>query len=69
MGERVPYEPKDWTMTHPHNDNQAERHLRDALEDARHLSGPGLGQTVTPQWLAKAAHVGDLSVLLLALRS
>jgi hypothetical protein len=67
--ERVPYKPKDWTMTHPHKDTQAHRHLQDALEDARRLSEPGLGQTFTPHWSAKAAQVGDLSVLLLALRS
>ncbi len=57
-------------MTHPRTDNhQSRRPLHDALEDARRLSEPGIRQTFTPDWSAKAAHVGDLSVLLLALRS
>ena len=57
-------------MTNPQkHDNHPGRHLQDALEQARRLSECGSGQGVTARWSAHAAHVGDLSVLALALRS
>ena len=56
-------------MTHIQNETHAGRHLKDALAHARRLSEPGVAQPVTPSWSAQAAHVGDMSVLLLALRS
>jgi hypothetical protein len=56
-------------MTHPQNSNaQPARHLQTALEHASRLSDPRSGKSFTPGWSAEAAHVGDLSVLVLALR-
>jgi hypothetical protein len=56
-------------MTHPQNDTHAGRHLKTALEHAGRLAEPGAAQPFTPAWSAQAAQVGDLSVLLLALRT
>jgi hypothetical protein len=51
-------------MTHTQTPNQS---LQTAVDHARRLaeSGPA---PMTPTWLAQAQHVGDLSVLALALR-
>jgi predicted alpha/beta hydrolase family esterase len=56
-------------MTHPQNQTHSGRHLQDALDHATRLSQPGPSRPVTPSWSAQADHVGDMSVLLLALRS
>ncbi|HEX4010701.1 MAG TPA: hypothetical protein VHX62_11855 [Solirubrobacteraceae bacterium] len=57
-------------MTHPHHDNHpARQHLQAAIDQAGRLSQPGVKPAYTTDWSAKAAHVGDMSVLLLALRS
>jgi hypothetical protein len=56
-------------MTHPQNNTHTGRHLQTAIEHAGRLAGPGVTQPVTPAWSAQAAHVGDMSVLLLALRT
>jgi hypothetical protein len=53
-------------MTHTKNDNS---HLQNALEQASKLSAPTPAQGVTAAWTAHATHVGDLSVLALALRA
>jgi hypothetical protein len=54
-------------MTHPESKNHhSGRHLKAALEQASRLSEPGTDRTAS--WAAQAAHVGDMSVLLLALR-
>ena len=47
------------------NTNQS---LQAALDHARRLSVPGQTPAVTAHWAAQAHHVGDLSVLALALR-
>lgn len=56
-----------------HNDNQGEKHLRLALDQARELvngeSGALNRSELTEHWAAKAVHVGDFSVLALALRA
>jgi hypothetical protein len=52
-------------MTHKPNNNQ---HLKSALEHADRLAQLDASRPVSPSWSAQAAHVGDLSVLLLALR-
>jgi hypothetical protein len=55
-------------MTHPESKNHhSGRHLKVALEQANRLAQPGMDRT--PHWTAQAAQVGDMSVLLLALRS
>jgi hypothetical protein len=58
-------------MNDPQRDTQpAESHLRRALEHAHKLSEPRpTGAAVTLDWYAQATHVGDISVLALALRS
>lgn len=57
-------------MTHPQNPNhQSRQHLEAAIDHAGRLSQPGKASAYTTDWSAKAAQVGDLSVLLLALRS
>jgi len=43
--------------------------LQSAIDHARQLTEPGQAQTTTPAWVAQAHHVGDLSVLALALRA
>jgi hypothetical protein len=57
-------------MIDPQSDTQpAESHLRRALEHATRLSEPRpVDAALTPDWFAQAAHVGDISVLALALR-
>lgn len=42
--------------------------LQAALDQARKLSVPGQTPAATALWAARAHHVGDLSVLALALR-
>lgn len=68
--ERVPPTTEtDWNMTHPQSQNlHAGRHLQDAIEHATRLSEPRADRAFSPSWTAQAAQVGDLSVLLLALR-
>jgi hypothetical protein len=57
-------------MTHPKTDrHRGETHLSEALAHARNLVEPRPAPGYTADWSARAAHVGDLSVLLLALRS
>jgi hypothetical protein len=43
--------------------------LQTALDHAHTLAGSRQTQTTNPHWVAQAGHVGDLSVLALALRS
>jgi hypothetical protein len=56
-------------MTNPQNETHYGRHLQSALDHARRLSEPGAAHPDTSSWSVQAAHVGDMSVLLLALRS
>lgn len=42
--------------------------LQAAVDHARKLTESGSTPTVSPAWIAQAQHVGDLSVLALALR-
>jgi hypothetical protein len=42
--------------------------LQTTIDHARKLTAAGQATTVTPHWVAQAHHVGDLSVLALALR-
>jgi hypothetical protein len=42
--------------------------LQTTIDHARRLTAGGQTTTVTPSWAAQAHHVGDLSVLALALR-
>jgi hypothetical protein len=53
-------------MTQNQTPNQT---LEAAIDHARILAGGSPTQTMTPQWVAQALHVGDLSILALALRS
>jgi hypothetical protein len=53
-------------MTQNPNPNQP---LQTALDHAHTLAGSRQTQNTTPHWVAQAGHVGDLSVLALALRS
>ena len=53
-------------MTQNQTPNQS---LEAAIDHARTLAGGSPTQATTPQWVAQAHHVGDLSVLALALRS
>jgi hypothetical protein len=43
--------------------------LQATIDHARKLAAGGQTTPVTPNWAAQAHHVGDLSVLALALRS
>ncbi len=43
--------------------------LQTTLDHARKLAASGQATTITPSWAVQAHHVGDLSVLALALRS
>jgi hypothetical protein len=52
-------------MTHTQTPNHS---LQTAVDHARRLAESGPTQTTSPAWLAQAQHVGDLSVLALALR-
>lgn len=45
-----------------------EQHLRNALDHAHRLSEPRPASGYTTAWSACAAHVGDLTVLALAMR-
>jgi hypothetical protein len=55
-------------MTPPHTDSHATP-LRTALEHAERLTATRPDATVyTPAWSAQAAHVGDLTILMLAMR-
>jgi hypothetical protein len=56
-------------MNHTHNESHSGRQLKSALEHASRLCEPGAAHPDTPRWMAQAAQVGDMSVLLLALRS
>jgi hypothetical protein len=58
-------------MTDPQRDTQpGDGHLRRALEHANRLCEPRPADAdLTPDWYAQASHVGDISVLALALRS
>lgn len=47
------------------NSNQP---FENAIDHARRLTAPGQVPSVTAAWAAQAQHVGDLSVLALALR-
>jgi hypothetical protein len=53
-------------MSQTQNPNQS---LQAALDHARTLTGPGQASVTTPSWVAQAHHVGDLSILALALRA
>lgn len=52
-------------MSQTPNPNQS---LQTALDHASRLTGPGQAPATTPNWVAQAHHVGDLSILALALR-
>jgi hypothetical protein len=45
-----------------------DNHLRAALDHAQRLSEPRDEKAFTPAWSAQAHHVGDLTVLALAMR-
>lgn len=53
-------------MTQNKSPNQS---LEATIDHARTLAASSPTQITTPQWVAQAHHVGDLSVLALALRS
>jgi hypothetical protein len=55
----------DTPMTPPQNPHPS---LQSTVDHARRLTEPGHAQAGTPAWVAQAHHVGDLSVLALALR-
>jgi hypothetical protein len=69
--ERVCHHENGLDMNDPQRDTQpGDSHLRRALEHAHKLSEQRpTNAAVTPDWYAKAAHVGDISVLALALRN
>jgi hypothetical protein len=52
-------------MTHAQTPNPS---LQTVVDHARKLTEPGQAKVATPSWVAQAHHVGDLSVLALALR-
>ena len=52
-------------MTHTKTPNPS---LQAAVDHARRLTESGTTPTASPTWMAQAQHVGDLSVLALALR-
>jgi hypothetical protein len=56
--------------TNPRHDQprEHERHFRVAIEDAKRLSQCRPVDGYSPGWSVRAAHVGDFSVLALALR-
>jgi hypothetical protein len=43
--------------------------LQTAIDHARRLTGPDQPAVTSPNWVAQAHHVGDLSILALALRA
>jgi hypothetical protein len=53
-------------MTHRQNPHPS---LQTAVDHARRLTESGQAQSGTPLWVAQAHHVGDLSILALALRA
>jgi len=53
-------------MTYTQNNTQS---LQSAVNHARRLTEHGRTQHTTAAWMAQAHHVGDLSVLALALRA
>jgi hypothetical protein len=57
----------DPTMSTPQHQDTHTAHLKAAIEHAGRLAD-SRPATITPGWAAQAAHVGDMSVLLLALR-
>jgi hypothetical protein len=48
--------------------NSHDTHLRAALDHAQRLSEPRDEKAFTPAWSALAHHVGDMTVLALAMR-
>jgi hypothetical protein len=52
----------------PDHNRDHQRHYRVAIEDAKRLCQPRPAGGYSPGWSVQAAHVGDLSVLALALR-
>jgi hypothetical protein len=64
-GEGLPHE-NGKPMTQKQTPNHS---LQTAVDQARKLTESAPAQTGTPTWMAQAHHVGDLSVLALALRS
>jgi hypothetical protein len=54
-------------MTPPRTDSHATS-LRHALEHAQRLTDRPKAPSTSPAWSAQAAHVGDLTVLALAMR-
>lgn len=56
-------------MSDPQHDTRGpETHLRSALDHARRLTETRPDAAATSAWSAQAAHVGDLTVLALAMR-
>lgn len=51
-----------------HDPRPSDQHLRTALDHAHELSQPRPAPGYTAAWSARAAHVGDLTVLALAMR-
>jgi hypothetical protein len=61
--------PHSRTEKTPVTQKQTPNHsLQTAVDHARRLTESGPSQPTTPAWIAQAHHVGDLSVLALALR-
>ena len=56
------------TMSTPQHQDTPSAHLKAAIDHAARLAN-SRPATITPGWSAQAAHVGDMSVLLLALRA
>jgi hypothetical protein len=54
-------------MSNPQHQDPHATSYENAIEHASRLAEPR-PTTFTPEWSAQAAHVGDMSVLLLALR-
>jgi hypothetical protein len=55
-------------MSTPQHQDTPSAHLKAAIDHAARLAN-SRPATITPGWSAQAAHVGDMSVLLLALRA
>jgi len=51
-----------------HEPRPSDQHLRNALDHAHRLSQPRPAAGYTAAWSAHADHVGDLTVLALAMR-
>jgi hypothetical protein len=56
------------TNPRPDHSSDREHHFRMAIEDAKRLSQPRPVDGYSLGWSVQAAHVGDFSVLALALR-